>query len=137
MPIVYLSRRAAFSSAHRLHSPQLSDDENKQVFGKCNNPKGHGHNYEIEVILRMGIDPRTGMAMNLVELKRILETEFVERVDHKHLDEDVDWFKTLPSTAENIAVVAWRVLEPHFSKGALHEVRIRETENNVVIYRGE
>ncbi len=137
MPQVYITRRSTFSCAHRLHSVHLSEAENRKVFGKCNNPKGHGHNYVLEVTLKMPIDPLTGMAMNLVDLKRIVEEQFVDGVDHKHLDEDVAWFKGVPTTAENIVVVAWNRLVPHLPTGSLHEIKLRETENNVASYRGE
>ena len=137
MPQVYITRRSTFSCAHRLHSPHLSDAENLRVFGKCNNLKGHGHNYVLEVTLKMPIDPRTGMAMNLVDLKSIIAEQFVDRVDHKHLDEDVAWFKGMPTTAENIVVMAWNKIAPHLPMGSLNEVRLQETENNVASYRGE
>jgi 6-pyruvoyltetrahydropterin/6-carboxytetrahydropterin synthase len=136
-PIVYVTRRATFSSAHRLHSPKLSDGENQRIFGKCNNPNGHGHNYVIEVTLRMPMDASTGMAINLVDLKDAIEEHVCSALDHKHLELDTPYFKDLPSTAENLSVVAWRLLEPHLPKGSLHEVRIRETENNTAFYRGE
>lgn len=137
MTIGYLSRRASFSASHRLHSENLSADENKRVFGKCNHPHGHGHNYEVEVILRGKISERDGLVFNLTALKEIIEREVIARVDHKHLNLDVAEFKGLNPTAENIAVVIWRWLEPHLVKGLLYEVRLRETENNLAIYRGE
>jgi 6-pyruvoyltetrahydropterin/6-carboxytetrahydropterin synthase len=137
MAIVYLSRRATFSAAHRLHSDRLDDEENRKVFGKCNNPRGHGHNYELDVVIRARVDAVTGMAMNLVDLKKVIEENVVAVVDHKHLNDDVPAFASLNPTAENMAVVFWKWLEPKLPRGALYEVRLRETENNVAIYRGE
>ncbi len=136
-PIVYITRRATFSAAHRLHSSRLTDVENAQVFGKCNNPAGHGHNYVIEVTLRMPMDPRTGMAMNLVDVKNTIEAQVCAVLDHKHLEHDTPYFKDLPSTAENLSVVCWNLLKAHFPEGSLHEVRVIETENNSAFYRGE
>ncbi len=137
MPVVYLTRRAVFSASHRLHSNQLSEDENRQLFGKCNHPRGHGHNYAIEVTVRGGIDPRTGIVMNLTELKAAIEETVMRSMDHRNLNLDVPQFQDLNPTAENIAVVCWQMLEDHLPEGLLHEVVIRETENNFVRYRGE
>ncbi len=136
-PVVYVTRRATFSAAHRLHSAHLSDRENADIFGKCNNPNGHGHNYVIEVTLRMPMDSRTGMAINLVDLKEAIEAHVCGVFDHKHLERDTSFFKDLPSTAENLAVVSWRLLEPHLPAGSLYEVKLQETENNTAFYRGE
>ncbi|KJE89815.1 6-pyruvoyl tetrahydropterin synthase [Capsaspora owczarzaki ATCC 30864] len=137
MPIAYLSRRESFSAAHRLHSPELSDADNVAIFGKCNNPNGHGHNYEVEVVIRGEIDPRTGMVMNLTDLKEIMRQAIMEPLDHKHLDKDVPYFATVPSTTENLAVYIWRQLVPLLPAGRLYEVCIHETDRNVIIYRGD
>ena len=137
MATVYLSRRATFCAAHRLHSSHLDDGENLRVFGKCNNPHGHGHNYALEVIVGGEIDPRTGMVMNLTDLKAAIEEEIVGRMDHKNLNLDVKEFASLNPTAENIAIVAWELLQKRLPKNMLKEIRLYETENNLVIYRGE
>jgi 6-pyruvoyltetrahydropterin/6-carboxytetrahydropterin synthase len=138
MPVVYLTRRATFCASHRLHSPELSDEENRRVFGKCNHPNGHGHNYVLEVTVRGEVDRRTGMVMNLTELKTIIEDRIHAVVDHKCLNLDVPAFEDLVPTAENMAVVFWGWLEAALPRrGLLHEIRIQETENNVAIYRGE
>ena len=137
MPIAYLSRRTTFCSSHRLHSPSLSDSENKSVFGKCNSENGHGHNYELEVTVRGQISPKTGMLMNLTDLKAIIDETIVSEVDHKHLNLDCPSFEGINPTAENIAYVFWNLLKTKIPKGALFEVRVRETENNVAYYRGE
>ena len=137
MSVVYLSRRATFCAAHRLHSPHLDDAENRRLFGKCNHPNGHGHNYVVEVIVRGEIDPRSGIVMNLAELKHILEERVLTDFDHKNLNVDVVDFEGVNPTAENIAVAIWNRMEPSLPGGLLHEVRLHETENNVVCYRGE
>ena len=141
-PLVYLSRRQTFSAAHRLHSQKLTDEDNKRVFGKCNNANGHGHNYAVEVVVKAPVDEDvTGMAMNLADLKRLIAEEIEAKLDHKNLDLDVDYFKRLPSTTENLAVFIWRALESRIAdveaEAKLHEVKLYETEKNLVIYRGE
>jgi 6-pyruvoyltetrahydropterin/6-carboxytetrahydropterin synthase len=137
MPIVYLTRRSTFSASHRLHSPRLSDDENRDFFGKCNRDHGHGHNYVLEVTLRGEIDPRTDCVMNLTDLKSIIEETVLDRVDHRHLNLDVTEFSRVNPTAENMAVVFWGWLSERLPKGLLYEVKLHETENNVAIYRGQ
>ncbi len=136
-PKVAVVRRAVFSASHRLHSSKMSAEENRRVFGKCNHPNGHGHNYELEVVVEAEIDPRSGMVINLNDLKNRIESHVLERVDHRFLNLDVPEFAELNPTTENMAVVFWRWLEPHFSAGQLKEIRLRETENNLAIYRGE
>lgn len=136
MPIVYLTRRAVFAASHRLHAPELAEEENLRLFGKCNNSHGHGHNYTIEVTIRGETDPRTGLLINLTDLKGIIHEEVSEPLDHKHLNLDVPDFEELNPTAENIAVVCWKRLHKRLGD-LLYEVVIRETENNFAVYRGE
>lgn len=137
MPTVYLTRRSVFSASHRLHSEQLSAEENRELFGKCNSPNGHGHNYVLEVTVRGEPDPKTGIVINLVDLKHAIEDAVLEKVDHKHLNLDVQEFRNINPTAENMAVVFWKMLEPRLPKGLLYEIKLHETENNVAIYKGE
>lgn len=137
MPIVYLTRKAHFCASHRLHADLLPEDENLRIFGKCNNPNGHGHNYILEVTVRGEVDPITGMVMNLTTLKEILEQEILTPFDHKHLNLDAPDFQELNPTAENIAVVIWKKLSQRIPKGLLYEVKLWETENNSAVYRGE
>lgn len=137
MTIVYLSRKEHFSAAHRLHSPALSDAENLATYGKCNHKHGHGHNYNVEVVVKGELNPRTGMVMNITELKECIRTAIMEPMDHKNLDIDVPYFADKPSTAENIAVYMWQELEKVLPRGELHEIVLRETDANVAIYRGE
>eukprot|EP00741_Cyanophora_paradoxa_P001246 tig00000473_g1203.t1 len=138
-PIVEIVRREQFSACHRLHNPKLSDEENREIYGKCNNPNGHGHNYVMEVTLRGPVDPVTGMVMNLVDVKRAIHKAVFEQMDHKNLDKDVPAFRDtgLVSTTENLAVVVFNQLRDLLPAGILHQVKIWETENNIAIYRGE
>lgn len=135
-PIIYLSRRVVLSASHVLRSEELSDEENKTVFGKCSNPHSHGHNYVIEVTLRGEVDSH-GILFNLTDLKKILDTEIMSRMDHKNLNQEVSEFKHRNPTAENIAIVCFEWLEKKLPDGLLYEVRVHETENNVAFYRGE
>jgi len=134
--MVYVTRRETFSASHRLFDPSLTDAQNEKVFGKCSNPNGHGHNYELEVTVAGEIDGATGFVLDLKDLKLLIREYVISHVDHKNLNVDVPFMKGVMPTAENIAVKVWEVLEPHVSKGRLHAVRLRETENNVVEYRG-
>lgn len=137
MPNVSLTRRVVFSAAHRLHSAELSDEENLRTFGKCNHPNGHGHNYILEVTVRGEIDPKTGMVINLTDLMREIDGAVLMKMDHKNLNVDLPEFAHMNTTAENIAVVIWRMLEKQLPKGMLEQIRLHETENNSVTYRGE
>ena len=136
MPVVTATRVLRFNAAHRIHNPDLSDDENRRVFGKCNNPSGHGHNYRLEVSVRGPVDERTGYVMDLSLLKRIVEAEFVDRVDHRNLNVDVDFMRGINPTAENIVLACWRVLAPRVAPATLTKLRLWETENNYVEYEG-
>jgi len=140
LPLVYLTRRETFSACHRLHSYDLSDAENTQVFGKCNNPNGHGHNYSLEVTVKGRPHPKTGMVMNITDLKAVIEAEVMRTLDHKNVDLDVPWFSQgkIVSTAENIAVFIWKQVEGRLPEGAvLHKIKLWETEKNIVVYKGE
>jgi 6-pyruvoyltetrahydropterin/6-carboxytetrahydropterin synthase len=135
--MVYLTRRVTFSSAHRLWSNYLSEEENYAIYDKCANRNGHGHNYTLEVTVRGRPDSQTGMVLNLTEMKRITNEQVVNWVDHKHLNHDVPWLEGTIPTAEMLVVRFWERLEPHFPAGLLYEVKLYETENNIAIYRGE
>jgi 6-pyruvoyltetrahydropterin/6-carboxytetrahydropterin synthase len=134
--LAYLTRRETFSASHRLHVPTLSERENRERFGKCSHPHGHGHNYALFVTVRGPVDAETGMVMNLAELKRIIHRTVLDKVDHRYLNLDVPAFATLNPSAENIAWVIWQWLAPELD-GRLYEVRLQETENNVAVYRGD
>ena len=131
-----LTKTFGFSAAHRLHSNALSEEENRTVFGKCNNPHGHGHNYELEVTVSGPIAPHTGMVMDLGELMHIVQEEVLDRFDHKHLNEDTPEFQTLNPTGENIIRVIWDLLKPRLGE-RLTKVGVWETPKNFFEYHGE
>ncbi|MBM4169517.1 MAG: 6-carboxytetrahydropterin synthase [Ignavibacteria bacterium] len=135
--MVYVTRRATFSASHRLFNPALSDEENEKLYDKCANPRGHGHNYVLEVTVAGKQSERSGYVIDLKILKQILETEIIRKVDHKHLNEDVDFLKGVIPTTENLAREFWKILEPKIPVGTLCSIRLSETENNSVEYRGE
>ena len=127
-PAVRITRRATFAAAHILCRPDWSDEKNRDVFGAC--VSDHGHNYVIEVTVEGPLDAETGMVVNLRHVDHVLRREFVDAVDHRHLNRDVDFLHGVIPTAENIALAAFRRLEPHFGPGGLVRVRIVESENN-------
>ncbi len=125
--MVYLTRKLEFSASHLYHNPALSADENRRVFGKCNNPHGHGHNYTLEVTIAGEPNPVTGMVLDLKELKEILEREITQRMDHRFLNYEVAELKGQIPTCENVARVIWNLLEPKIPQGHLHRVRLYES----------
>ena len=136
MPYVTVTRRLTFNAAHRVHNPELPDAENERLFGKCNNPNWHGHNYTLEVSVAGEIDERTGYVMDLAELKRLVEREVVNHIDHRNLNLDVEFMRGVIPTSENIVVACWRILEPAIAPRRLTKLRLCETENNYVEYDG-
>ncbi len=135
--MVYLTRRTTFSAAHRLWSPQLSEQENLTLYDKCANPHGHGHNYVLEVTLHGMPDPQTGMVLNLSEIKQIINEQVIRWVDHKHLNYDVPWLEGCIPTTEVLVVKFWERLARSFPTERIYEVKLHETENNSASYRGE
>lgn len=133
---VFLTRRAHFSASHRLHEARLSDAENREIFGICNNANGHGHNYVIDVTVVGEVDARTGMVLNLRDLKRVIEREILDECDHKHLNLDVPWLNGVNPTAENLAIAFFQRLAPHVAPARLHCVRLLESQDNRVEYFG-
>ena len=132
-----VTARLTFSAAHRLHNPARDAEWNRRTYDKCDNPKGHGHNYVIEVSVKGRIDPETGMVIDLKKLKDIVRDRVIDRVDHKSLNEDVDFLRDVIPTAENLARAFWCELAPAIDQGSLYEVALQETEKNSVVYRGE
>lgn len=130
-------RRATFNAAHRLFREDWSDEQNRNVFGKCSNPNYHGHNYVLEVWLEGKIDPETGYVIDLKILKDYIKEEITERFDHRNLNLDCDEFKNLNPTAENIALVCWRLLRTRLDSNYNLTIKLWETENNVVECSGE
>lgn len=135
--MVYVTRREVFSAAHRLHNPSFSEEKNNDIYGKCNNPYGHGHNYVLEVIVAGEINPETGYVIDLKELKDIMWNKVLKKLDHKHLNHEVDFMKDINPTVENIAVAIWHQLVNHIPSGKLYSVKLYETENNYAEYKGE
>ncbi|WP_378183543.1 6-pyruvoyl tetrahydropterin synthase family protein [Aquimarina sp. SS2-1] len=130
-------RKAHFNAAHRLYRKDWSDEKNAQVFGKCSNPLYHGHNYELVVAVIGEIDPETGFLIDLKILKDYIKSEVEDYMDHKNLNEEVEEFKSLNPTAENIAVVIWNRLRKKLDKKYDIEVTLYETPRNYVIYNGK
>ena len=135
--MVYLTRKAEFSASHFYHNPEMSAEENRRLFGKCNNPDGHGHNYVVEVTVSGEVDERSGMVMDLKDLKALLEQEVLQPFDHKFLNKEVRVFDEKIPTTENIALEIWNRLKGKLSVGKLHRVRLYETTDLFVDYLGE
>jgi len=133
---IELGRRYHFSASHRLHSAHLSEEENRRVFGKCNNPFGHGHNYVLEVRVSGKVDPATGMIANLADLDGFVEKAVLQVFDHKSLNEDVAAFREKVPTTENLCIDIYERLQS-FSHAKLERVRVEETRNNSFEYAGE
>ncbi len=125
---VRITRRATFAAAHVLCRPDWSEARNQEVFGLCSSD--HGHNYVVEVTVAGPVDPETGMVANLKDVDRVLRREFIDLVDHKHLNRDVECLRGVVPTAENIAIAAFTVLSPHFGLARLVRLRLTESENN-------
>lgn len=126
-----------FSAAHRLYNPELSEKENEEIYDKCNNFYGHGHNYILEVTIKGELNPKTGYVMDLKLLKKIIYDEVVIKLDHKHLNYDVDFLKGIIPTVENLCIVVWDILKDKIDYGELHSIKIYESENSFVEYFGE
>lgn len=137
MPRVRVTRRLHFSAGHRLHRPDWDDRRNREVFGACSNPEGHGHNYDLEITVEGEVDPETGFVIDLKRLKQLVREMVVSDVDHANLNVDVEWMEGVNPTAENLAVQIWRRLEGRLDGAELVSVKLWETERNVVEYRGE
>lgn len=127
-------RKEHFNAAHRLHNPNWSDEKNRKVFGKCNNPNYHGHNYNLEVKVKGYVDEETGYVMDAKILKNLIRTEIVEKFDHKNLNLDTEEFQHVNPTAENIARVIYEKLSSALSDELELKVKLYETERNVVEY---
>lgn len=134
---VTVNRKAHFNAAHRLYNADWTDARNVMVFGKCANPNYHGHNYELIVSVKGTIDPETGFVMDMKVLRELIESEIEDEFDHKNLNEEVEIFKTLNPTAENIAVVIWNKLRIKIEKELELSITLYETPRNFVNYNGE
>ncbi len=131
----YLTRRYLFSASHRLHSADMPEDWNRETYGKCNNPYGHGHNYQVEVTVSGAVDPSTGMVCNLVDLDNFVHAEILERFDRQNLN-TLPEFKQLVPTTENLCIRIYEILQRGFRRAHLEKVRMEETMMNSFAYAG-
>lgn len=136
MPNVTVTRVLRFNAAHRVHNPALSDEENTRLFGKCNNPNWHGHNYRLEVSVKGAIDARTGYVIDLGQVSEIVEREVIAKTDHRNFNIDVDYMRDIIPTTENIVVAMWGVIAPAVAPAQLVRLRLWETENNYAEFEG-
>ena len=135
--MMYVTKKVRFSAAHRLHNPKLSDEINREVYDKCNNFYGHGHNYILEVTVRGNPNPETGYLIDLKKLKKIIYKEIVSKVDHVHLNYDVDFLDGIIPTVENLAIEFWKILKSQINEGELFSIKLFESEDSYVEYKGE
>jgi 6-pyruvoyltetrahydropterin/6-carboxytetrahydropterin synthase len=135
--MVLLTQQFEFSAAHRLHCPDLSDEENRATFGKCNNPNGHGHNYMFEVTVRGTPDEKTGALLPLPKFEAVVKERVVDVLDHTHLNEDTEQFRAVNPSVENIARVIWGMLDGRVAPASLHRVCVWETPKTWAEYTGE
>lgn len=135
--MLYVTKCIEFSASHRLYNPVFSDEKNETVYDKCNNYYGHGHNYKLEITVAGIPDPETGYVIDLKKLKKLLNESLILKVDHKHLNFDVDFLKGVIPTVENLAVIFWQILTDKIPSGKLHRIRLYETENSFTEYLGE
>jgi 6-pyruvoyltetrahydropterin/6-carboxytetrahydropterin synthase len=136
--LMFLTRKYEFPASHRLYNPSWSDEENARVFRQCNNPNGHGHNYELEVTVKGIPDARLGMVADIYELDQIVKKIILDRVDHKNLNVDVNFLQNIIPTSENIVRAFWQELAPHIPQPAqLARLRLVETRNNAAEYFGD
>jgi 6-pyruvoyltetrahydropterin/6-carboxytetrahydropterin synthase len=135
--MVFLTRKAEFSASHYYHNPEFTPEENQRIFGKCNNPNGHGHNYTLEVTVKGQVDPRSGFVVDLKELKDIMNREVIDALDHRFLNKEVPEFSSAIPTTENLAISIWDRLKAKLNVAELHRVRVYETPDLFVDYYGE
>ena len=135
--MVFLTRKCEFAASHYYHNPEFSAEENRRIFGKCNNPNGHGHNYTLELTVKGEVDSKSGFVVDLKDLKEALEREVMDVFDHRHLNLEVPEFQTAIPTTENLAIVIWKRLAPKLKVAQMHRVRVYENPDLFVDYYGE
>lgn len=135
--MVHLTKKAEFAASHYYHNPSLSAEENKRIFGKCNNPNGHGHNYVLEVTVKGAVDPDSGFVVDLKELKELMNKEVIDALDHRNLNKEVPEFEHWIPTTENVAIAIWNRLEPKLRIAQLYRIRLYETPDLFVDFYGE
>ena len=136
--MIYIERKERFSAAHQLYNPNWTEEQNREVFGKCANKNFHGHNYTLTVTVKGNINPDTGFVMNLVDLKKIIRKKAVDKLDHSNLNQDVDFMQGKFTSTEVLAEEIWKILKPEIEQYGvyLHKIRLDETLNNAVEYFG-
>jgi 6-pyruvoyltetrahydropterin/6-carboxytetrahydropterin synthase len=134
--MLYITKKVRFSAAHRLFNPNFSDEKNIEVYDKCNNLYGHGHNYILEVTVKGEPDSETGYLIDLKKMKRILVEEIINKVDHKHLNFEVEFLKDIIPTVENLCMAFWKILFGKFNSADLYKIKIYETEDSWAEYFG-
>ena len=135
--MVYLTRKEHFNAAHMVRNDSWSEEKNREVFGKCANKNWHGHNYNLFVTVKGNPNPDTGFIMNVKELSRIIQTEVLDKLDHKNLNLDVSFMAGVMPSTENLAIAIWKQLAPHIKECQLHCIKLYETENIYAEYYGE
>jgi len=135
--MVYLTRKAEFSASHYYHNPAFSPEENQRIFGKCNNPNGHGHNYTLEVTVKGSVDTQSGFVVDLKQLKEVMNREVIDVLDHRFLNKEIAEFRDAIPTTENLAINIWKRLQPKLKAAELHRIRVYETPDLFVDYYGE
>lgn len=136
--MIYITRKESFNAAHKLARKDWSDEQNLAVYGKCANPNWHGHNYDLYVTVKGEINPETGFLVDLKWMKKVINENVVDKLDHKNLNLDVDFMKDQLASTENLAIAIWDILMPLIQEGGaiLHSIKLYETENNFVEYFG-
>lgn len=139
MPLVYVTRRERFNAAHQMYNPNWSREKNDEIFGKCANKNWHGHNYELFITVKGEPDPDTGYCVDLKKVSDLVKAEVIEQLDHRNINLDVPFMKDKLASTENLTIEIWKILAPLIQDmGAeLHELKLCESENNFVTYRGE
>ncbi len=135
--MIFVTKELQFSASHRLFNPTFDDEVNNEIYDKCNNKNGHGHNYKLLVTVKGLPNPDTGYVIDLKKLKRIITSEIIDKVDHKHLNFDVDILRGIIPTVENLAIVFWNQLDNKITEGKLHKIQLYETDSSYVEYFGD
>jgi 6-pyruvoyltetrahydropterin/6-carboxytetrahydropterin synthase len=134
--LLFITRKEHFNAAHKLFNPNWTDEKNEAVFGKCANKNWHGHNFDLYVTIKGYPDPDTGFVMDLKVLKKVIHTQVIEPLDHKNINEDVEFMKGKMASIENLAVAIWKQIAPELVNCELHCIKLYETESNYVEYYG-
>jgi len=135
--MVYVTKKMEFSASHRLFNPTFSDEKNDEIYDKCNNRNGHGHNYVLEVTVKGNPNPETGYAIDLKIMKKVINKYIIDPCDHKHLNYDVDFLRGYIPSVENLIALFWQQLDGKFGDCKLHKLRLYETPNSFADYFGE